>query len=514
MKKHLKRIITAMIALVLVVTSVESVKAVPSSIQLGSATKIHAYIAGVSFNIKRTTDGRYVYCLSRHKGLAQNITANLVNNSKFVDGGVAYILKNGYPNKSIVGDKEKDYYITQTAVWWYLDKAKGASNLGSDFKQSGSDKYGLRKYVKNLMNEGYSHRNDGNVSSVDAKLSLTTNGDNMSLNDSYYVSNDITISSSLSDNKTVTLTGAPADTKIVKSDGTEMTYTGAFTMGNGSFKIKVPASSIENSVSEIKVSVTGVSSIYTSVNEYQPTNTKMQNVALYSTENKTGTKEVVLHILSSAVSIKKVDANTKQPLEGAKLVLKDANGKVITEWTSTVNAHIIKNLPNGTYTVQEVAAPEGYILSDQVKTFTIDGINNSFTIVMENTAKKAVVNIVKVDQETNQPLAGAVLVVRDAQGAEIARFTSTTEAYVLTDLANGTYTVEEVSAPTGYMKSNEKITFTIDDAHLSHQVIFVNAKEVIVPDTATIPSGIIILLGMIITLSGIYYITGNAKKVK
>ena len=64
------------------------------------------------------------------------------------------------------------------------------------------------------------------------------------------------------------------------------------------------------------------------------------------------------------------------------------------------------------------------------------------------------------------------------------------------------------------MKSNEKITFTIDDDHLSHQVTFINAKEVIVPDTATIPSGIIILIGMIITLSGIYYITGNAKKVK
>ena len=214
------------------------------------------------------------------------------------------------------------------------------------------------------------------------------------------------------------------------------------------------------------------------------------------------------------VSIKKVDAKTNQPIEGAKLVLKDSSGNVITEWTSTVNAHIIRNLSNGTYTIQETEAPTGYILSDHVTSFTVDDVNRTFTITIENTAKKSVVNIVKVDQETNQPLAGAELVVRNSAGAEVARFVSTTQAYVLTDLANGTYTVEEVTAPAGYMKSNEKITFTIDDDHLSHQVTFINAKEVIVPDTATIPSGIIILIGMIITLSGIYYITGNAKKVK
>ena len=141
MKKHLKRLLTAVIALALVITSMESVRAVSSSIQLGKATKTNAYIAGVSFNYKKTTGGTYVYCLSRHKNVAQNIKANLVNNSKYVDGGVLHIIKNGYPNKSITGDKAKDYYITQTAVWWYLDKAKGASNLGNDFKQTGSDKY-------------------------------------------------------------------------------------------------------------------------------------------------------------------------------------------------------------------------------------------------------------------------------------------------------------------------------------------------------------------------------------
>ena len=513
MKTRFKRILTAMISLVLVITSITSVSAAASSIQLAKATKTPSYIAGVGFYYKKTTDGKYLYCLTRHKNAASNIKANLVNNSKFVDGGVLYILRNGYPNKSITGDKEKDYYITQTAVWWYLDKAKGGSNLGDDFKSSGSDKYGLRKYVKNLMEDGYKHRGDSNT--IVEKTNFTvTGGTTMTLSDTYYVSNDIKISSNSSDTKTVTLSGVPANSKIVKSDGTEMAYNGAFTMGNGTFKVKVPASELTGTSQTIKVSVTGIESTEYSVHEYMPTDSKMQNVALYESSTKKGTKELALEISSSRVAIIKIDAKTREPLAGAELVVKDSNGKVIAEWTSTINDHIIRNLPNGSYTIEEKSAPAGYKIKENAVPFTINAMSRDLKVYVENYAQKSVVSIVKVDQETNAPLAGAELVVRDSSGKEIARFITTTESHSITDLENGTYTVEEVAAPSGYMKSNEKITFTIDADHLSHQITFVNTKEVIVPDTATIPSGIIILIGMIITLSGIYYITGNAKKVK
>ena len=513
MKKHIKRFLTAMIALVVLVSSITSVSAVSNSIQLGQATKTNSYIAGVGFYYKKTTGGTYVYCLTRHKNAASNIKANLVNNSKYVDGGVAYILRNGYPNKSITGDKAKDYYITQTAVWWYLDKAKGMSNLGSDFKQNGSDKHNLRKYVKNLMEEGYKHRGDSRTSATSTNFTVT-GGTTSKLVDSYYVSDDIKISSNSTDNKTVTLSGAPANTKIVRADGTEVAYNGAFTMGNGSFKVKVPADALDSSSQSIKISVTGIDSVEYTANEYQPTDGKMQNVALFESSNKQGTKELTLNISSSKVEILKVDIKTNQPLAGAQLVLKDSNGKVLAEWTSTVNAHIIRNLPNGSYTVEEVAAPAGYQLAERVTPFTINDASKEVKVNIKNVPQKSVVSIVKVDQATNAPLAGAELSVKDASGKEVARFISTTEAYSITDLEYGTYTVEEITAPAGYMKSNEKITFTIDADHLSHQVTFVNTKEVIVPDTATLPSGIMILVGMIITLSGIYYITGNAKKVK
>ena len=108
-------------------------------------------------------------------------------------------------------------------------------------------------------------------------------------------------------------------------------------------------------------------------------------------------------------------------------------------------------------------------------------------------------------------MAGAVLVLKDSNGKIIKRFTTTTDTTVFTDLENGTYTVEEESAPTGYMKSNEKITFTIDDKHLSHQINFINVKETIVPNTASSASIILTILGIVITGTGITYIYKNRK---
>ena len=96
-------------------------------------------------------------------------------------------------------------------------------------------------------------------------------------------------------------------------------------------------------------------------------------------------------------------------------------------------------------------------------------------------------------------------------GEEVASFTSTTEAYVLKDLANGTYTVEEVSAPDGYKHSSEVKTFTISDTNLSHQITFENHPEVPVPDTDS-SSLIITLLGIVIIGSGIRFVYKNGKK--
>lgn len=512
-KKRLKLILTIIICATIIISSFGSVKAAPNSIVLGDAPKTKGYIAGVSFHYKRTTSGQELFCLNMHKNTARNVKANLVKNSNSITGGLIYILKNGYPNKTITGDSDKDYYITQTAVWWYLDNTTGSANLGDQFKRSGSDPHGMRKYVVQLVNEAYTHRNDS-FGISDTKLIINTTGSNdMTLKDGYYVSSNIkatTLKNVSSYN--VTLSGVPSGTKIVKSDGTETAYSNAFKVNsNEAFKIKIPSSAVKATSLAITVTAKATGNVQYTAYEYQPEDSSMQNVALLEKAQQNVSSQLKLSLESSKVAIIKIDSNTKQPLAGAHLVLKDASGRTITSWDSTTNAHIIRNLANGKYTIEETSAPIGYLKNDNVTTFEITDTKKDVTVKYENAPKKVVVNIIKVDQETNNPLSGAVLVVKDASGKEIARFTTTEQPYVLTDLENGTYTVEEVSAPAGYMTSNEKITFTIDDEHLSHQITFINAKEVFVPNTASVSSIIMAILGIVITALGIRFIYKNGQ---
>lgn len=70
----------------------------------------------------------------------------------------------------------------------------------------------------------------------------------------------------------------------------------------------------------------------------------------------------VFDIQKVKVIITKVDEEGNL-LEGAKLQILNSEGKVIDEWVSDGKAHEIE-LPDGTYTLHEVEAPEGYDLAE------------------------------------------------------------------------------------------------------------------------------------------------------
>lgn len=75
------------------------------------------------------------------------------------------------------------------------------------------------------------------------------------------------------------------------------------------------------------------------------------------------------------VPISKQDATTQTELEGATLILKDANGEVVEKWISGNQPHFI-TLDPGTYYLTEIQAPDGYITSEETITFEVDEEGN------------------------------------------------------------------------------------------------------------------------------------------
>ena len=492
MKKVISKIFKIIAAFVITATLVfadtESVDAAAKTIKVGKATLLPGYVAGTKYNIKPLVGGGYGYCLNIHKGNASNTTQYL---QKEMNAGVAYILENGYPKKHFTGNKKKDFYITQGAIWWYLDDTTGTSYLSKSFKTNGSDKYGLRKYMKKLVSGAKEAKKNGySKPSLNAKVSSTKM--TLSSDKKYYVSKAIDANAKNIDGKyKVSVTSAPSGTIITDINGNKQTSFKA----SEKFLIKIPASKIaEGKTVSAKVKITASSTINKAY-KYAPKNDSIQPITVLQPYTKSVSDTIGVKATKpktpkpeptptpnnlpkpAKVSILKLDKDTNATVEGAVLVVKDANGNEIDRFTSNSEAHEIENIANGTYTVEEVEAPSGYELSTEKQTFTISDSVRTAEVKYYNKAKTSVVSIFKLDKNTNNPVIGAVLVIKDSNGNEIKKITSSANGNSITGLSNGTYTVEEVEAPSGYELSTEKETFTIDDDTKTVEVKFYNTPK-------------------------------------
>ena len=428
---------------------------VPKSFTATSEKYLDGYIAGYHFGKKKNSAGGYVYCNNIHKGTPHGEKMTLVGQAP---AGIAYILSNGYPSKSITGNSDYDYYITQAAVWWYLDDTTGSNNLSKSFKTTGSDPHGLRKYVKSLVAAAKKVKS---YSTASLKVNNASSAMTLSSDKNYYVSNSIGVTAkSVSGKYSVSLSGAPSGTRIVNAS--TLSDASSFAT-NEKFKVMVPVSSAQNLKTTITVNVKATGKVDKAY-EYKSSDSSVQNVygkALYPTTSNLSAK-TTLNLATSKVSITKIDSKTKKGLAGATFVLYDNSGKQITTWTSTTGAHIIQNLPNGTYKLKETKAPAGYKISKELTTFTISDTKRNIAIKVENTLYSKV-SIIKIDSKTKVALAGAEFVLYDNSGKKITSWTSTGKAHVIQNLPNGTYTLKETKAPAGYKISKESTTFTISD---------------------------------------------------
>lgn len=644
----LGKIIAAFVlSAVMMFADTQVVNAAAKSIKVGKVTLLPGYVAGVKFHIKPLVGGGYSYCLNINKKTASDVTEYL---DKEMNAGIAYIMENGYPKKSFTGNKNKDFYITQAAIWWYLDDTTGTTYLGNGFKKTGSDKYGLRKHIKSLVSGAKKAKNAG-YAKASVKATVSTTKMDLGPAKKNYVSKAINANAkNITGKYSVSVVSAPKGTYIVDTNGNKQTSFKA----NEKFMVRVPVASIaEGKTITAKVKIQASATINKAY-KYAPKDSSIQPMTILQPETtkvsdtislkatrpapvkkvcqydkntntyfgKTGTvvtkneyikqctnptacsynkefdvyfgkdgsivtkeqyedqclekkyceydssknqyfgkdgkvvtkeqyedqclekkyceqdgdkyfgkdgtivtKEEYLNQCSEPTNatILKLDKNTNNPIAGAVLVVKDANGNAIKEFTSTTSGYSIKGLANGTYTVEEKQAPNGYELSNEKVSFTLSDAIRNVEVKFYNTPKDRVVVINKVDSVTGKSLAGAVIVVKNEAGEEVASFTSTTEAYVLKDLADGTYTVEELEAPEGYFVNEEVQTFTIDGEHTSYQVTIKDVPKtcenggkdadecsVEVPNTGS-SSLPFYLIGIAIMASGVGYVYKKNK---
>ncbi|WP_347562984.1 SpaA isopeptide-forming pilin-related protein [Clostridium sp. MD294] len=167
----------------------------------------------------------------------------------------------------------------------------------------------------------------------------------------------------------------------------------------------------------------------------------------------------------STLVILKMDYNSKKPLANAEFKVTTSKGDVVgkgngifkTDETGTIT---IPNLPKGSYIVEEIKSPDGYLLENQSKTISID-YGKTYTLEFFNKPLASVI-IKKFDSENKEPLIGAKFKISKKSGNVIGEYITDKNGMIQIDeLQPGWYSAVEVKAPDGYLLNDTVKDFEI-----------------------------------------------------
>ena len=473
-----KKFSKLLVCIVIFLTSIVQVNAasVPSSVTVSSIGKIN-YGGTYYFPVKYTSDGTLAYCTEFHNQFPMGVT---MTNPTKVDNGLAYIIANGYKGtKADYGNdsKMKQYYITQLAIYTYLGQANPKNNND------------VHNAVWDLVNKAKAANNESNTK---LNVSLNASNTNMKLTSDgrYFISDEITVSSN-NNNAEFTIGGsANVNTEIVDANGNKVNK-----VKNGSkVYARIPASTIQAGQSvTVSVAVNGQATKQTAY-VYTPSSSKYQKIVPSITYPETESAQATIKVkaakekIQTKVKISKQDITTKQELPGAKLVIKDANGKEVASWVSTNTPKYIKGLEAGNYTLCETQAPDGYELYTECIKFTVKADGTVSTVIMYNApkSKETKVQISKKDITSKEEIAGAKLRITDLNGKEIISWVSATTPKLIKNLKPGKYYLEETQAPDGYILSTEKKEFEVKEDGTVTSIVFYNEKQETKPNKVAI----------------------------
>ena len=243
---------------------------------------------------------------------------------------------------------------------------------------------------------------------------------------------------------------------------------------------------------------------------YVVDNTKYPITITTGTLNITETRTNAL--AKGSLTINKTDANTGKALAGVTYRLFDGAGNKVADVTTGADGKaVFSDLPLGSYTYQEISAPEGYVVDDTKYQITIATEALNITETRTNTMAKGSLTIRKVDV-TGSPLAGAELLLETSADeqtwAEVSKITTDKTGVAKWDnlKIGAQYRITEVKAPAGYTLMTEPLfTGTLDNTNPDVTITACNSAGFVLPFTGGLGFTPYILFAALMLCMGVYF---------
>lgn len=465
-----------------------------------------------------TTDGRIVFCLNSSAiAPGENNTPSPQTYYYVGDNGISTDISskapaiisiiNDYSNSSIMikndgsqmSNREK-FFVTQYTLWNYIE---GTSGL---ITQNGVNWIKSSRF-SNAYNTLMSRANNAAKNGIkNPKISITSysggalsaemapkQGTSLMLSKTSFGVSFTQTSNDKQDFKVSLSASSGVKSYLTDNDGNANYGTEHTFKAGQRFKIAIDTAGSSNGVKEATVTfnVSGTTQetkdqlkVYAAYNKGNK-GESFQDVAMVTTSNvPLSTGFSVKTDISKNYDLEIVKVNSKnEKIAGAVIGIYTSEGNKVNEVTSTTSPEKV-SLPAGKYYIQEISAPEGYLLSDQKVNFSIDNdgkvmdangnVISTKSITLVNTLP--VIKIEKVN-EKKIPVKGAEIVICDyddtTKKESNCNYKWTTDGTVkeLTigvdfgSIKNGSYVIKELSAPHGFELSEPKY-ITVRDGRI------------------------------------------------
>ena len=232
---------------------------------------------------------------------------------------------------------------------------------------------------------------------------------------------------------------------------------------------------------------------YRATEEEAPAGYRIKDTGVYEFYIEAGRDKVITveNVPLSTIVIQKIDEETGKPLQGAWFRMSYLNsltsmdGTTIGEWPTDENGQIeVRNLDEGTYVIDEISSPAGYVLNpNNTRTVYLAGESQDFVTITYGNQHMGALLIQKKDAVTGEPLAGVEFSVTDSDGSVVGNG----NGRFVTDYA-GTITIANLEpGKTVIVKETRTVPgYILDD---TAQTIKIKANETMTVEFRNQPKG-------------------------
>lgn len=173
------------------------------------------------------------------------------------------------------------------------------------------------------------------------------------------------------------------------------------------------------------------------------------------------------HVLKDTLLIETVDMTTREAIGGAQYSVTKLNGDLVGNYTAGADGTVeVGPLQPGFYIVKQIVAPNEYRICSESQ--TIEVVSNRVLNCRFANYKLSGIGIEAVVQGTHTGIANVAFEVYDDNAKQVFHGTTDSTGYLATgDLPNGTYTIKQVSVPTGYTAVETTKLVTVTHDHLT-----------------------------------------------